>query len=314
MKRIISFVISFVIAVCLVSSLASCNKEENNVNILKDSEFKNGFMLFNKGNSIGNLPTFEKGIRSWFMYQNNSRFIMKKEAIKVDTETEKLYENEGKKVRIYYDENGDVVLNFALYCDNEYETPRTQTSDPWVHLMFEQRFEGGLKASDYKSLNLSLQVQNNQLINHMTPEEHNPNIMCAQTNIYFILRNVNESSSDYQSFIWLGLTMFDDRSEFPAGTYMVDTGFEGATDTLIYTANMRNYLDSSVHDKQWHDIDCDLLALMEEALGKAKAKNFFKNTELSDLSLENFYISTEVSGNFTHEMSFKNIVVSGENK
>ncbi len=314
LKKLISFVTVACMMLTGIFAFSGCKGENKMNNLLKDTEFQNGFMLFNKGISIGNLATFGKGPRSWFMYQNNSRFIMKNDSLKVDTANEKLYENDGKKVRVYKDENGDYVLNFALYCNNEYETPRTQVSDPWVHLMFEQRFENGIGAANFSELNLSIDVQHNNLVNHMTPEEHNPNIMCAQTNIYFILRNNNPQSEDYQSFIWLGLTMFDDRKEIPTGSYMVDSGFEGATDTLIYCPNMREYIDSSVHDKEWHTVKCELISLIGEALEKSKAKNYFTSTEIEDLVLENFYISTEVSGTFTHEMSFKNIVISGVEK
>ncbi len=313
-KKIAVIITAVCLLVTSIFAFGGCKGEDEVNNLLKDTDFKNGFMLFHSGISIGNLSTFESGTRSWFMYQNNSRFIMKKDSLKIDTATEKLYENDGKKVRVYKDENGDYVLNFALYCNNEYETPRTQTSDPWVHLMFEQRFEEGLGASNYSELNLSIDVQHNTLINHMTPEEHNPNIMCAQTNIYFILRNNNPESEDYQSFIWLGLTMFDDRKEIPTGSYMVDSGFEGATDTLIFCPDMRNYFESSLRDGKWQTVKCELISLIGEALKKAQAKKYFLNTEIEDLILYNFYISTEVSGTFTHEMSFKNISIEGVEK
>ncbi len=282
-------------------------------NLLKDCDFKNGFMLFNKGSSIGFLRTFSTdGERVWFMHQNNSRFIMKRDSLVSSSDTEVVYENEGKKVRVYKDENGASVLNFALYCDNEYETVRTKTSDPWVHLMFEQRFDNDIKMTDYNALTLSFEARNDRLINHMTPEEYNRNIMCAQTNIYFILRNVNEQSDDCGSFIWLGVRVFDDRFGIPPRTSMVDSGFEGATDTVIYCPNMKAYLDSSMHDGNWHKITVELKAVVAEALEAAKKHKVFENTTADDLALQNFYISTEVSGNFTHEMSFKNLSVTAE--
>lgn len=291
------------------------NTIPNAIQLLPDPTFANGFDLVSSSSSSvrGSLAFGKQMINSmWKLTQFHSKYYLDGFALPAVIENRVSYANMGK--RIYREMNADnsVTLGMAVYAATEYDSPRTQASDPWVHLMAES-YISPTPLSDYNNIILKLDTKVPLFENYMSVQDYNSNIMCAQMNAYFIIRNQNPSSAGYISdWFWLGLNLYDNRYTTHPGTFMIDQGFSGATDVAIYSPNGNIvYGNQTPHDGLWHSIHVDIKAQADNALQRIKQEGHYMDTLLSDLQIDAFFLSWEVSGNFNCEILMKNIGLYG---
>lgn len=115
----------------------------------------------------------------------------------------------------------------------------------------------------------------------------------AQFVIYFILRNVNKESPDYQHWMWFGLYPYDNRYDFAPGHSAIDTG---GTNGYIYGIAAEHYLSNPVQVGNENYIFLDLKPWMETALASARNYGLFMNSTLEDIELQGGNFGWEVGG------------------
>ena len=282
----------------------------NGIQLLMDPTFGGGFTAMQAtGTSTMGSLTFAKNsvARPWLLYQNNSKFILNRDSMPSVDGKIVYYQNQGKKISREVNNDQSVTLGMAVYASKEYDEPRKQASDPWVHLMAQQDFEN-LMLKDYSNFVLSLDVRVPYFKINMSEDDYNPNIMCAQHNIYFIIKNTNINSKGFNDWFWFGINMYDNRKPVASETLSMDTGFEGATNTVIYVPDgSKVFGTQSTHDGKWHSLSYDVKPEIIAALNKAQNRGLFTNTTADDLKIVNMYFSWEVSGGFDCEILYKNI-------
>ncbi len=210
----------------------------------------------------------------------------------------------GKQV-ICDSKTGEITL--TANASVEYEKARV-SSDPWVHLLFEQgtfKLDGSyVNLSASKSIVMEADYEVSKCEDKMNGQA-NPNIHAAQLVWYITLQNLNKSSKGYGKYIWFGLNLFDNRS---AGkTTTLYSQYDVGTGTGIYSPSSTYYLDSNngqiptVGKRVKAKID--VLSIAGKAYNEGKAKGYFDDTEYEDLCLGGMNFGYELPG--TYDISSK---------
>lgn len=142
-------------------------------------------------------------------------------------------------------------------------------------------------------------------------------VRAAQYLVYFVVRNVKDSPSNY---IWFGLSMFDSRYENQKSFYMMDVGGKGdSTGRPIYVIGMDEMYaggkntfwndegTSAQVTNEWTHFELDLVPHLEELCRLAISKGYYSaDTTPADLYLTNFSLNWEIIGTFDAGIESKN--------
>ena len=237
----------------------------------------------------------------WRLVQWHNKYDFRN-AVPVEKEDGSImYGNQSKKV-IWYPEGR---LWLELNAGKEYDCPRKQ-EDMWPHLLIEQSFPRCPNIGKVKQLDFSMEIKLEKCERRMSDADYNPEIHTAQSPFYFILRNVDEQSADFNSFIWIGIPSYDYRYERMMDKELVS--WDAGTSTYIYNLpQLTIWGDITFHDKQWHRAQADLLPLIKEAVQKMKGKGYFKDTDWEDLEITGMNFGWEIPGTFDAAVSIRNI-------
>lgn len=211
------------------------------------------------------------------------------------------YSNKGKRIVRYPD--GSLLLDITT--STEYSHPRKDGED-WPHLLIEQTFEKNPNIGEAKEMIFSMSLKLVKCENKMKEGEFNESFHTAQSPFYFILRNINKDSEDFNKSIWLGIPSFDYRY-----TQMNDKeiiSWDIASNMYIYNIPQKPiWGDVSFQDMQWHKTKTDILPLIKQAVESMKSKDLFLQTSLSDLELVGMNFGWEVPGTFDAAIMVKGI-------
>ena len=211
------------------------------------------------------------------------------------------YANPGKKV-IW---NPDGSLHLELNASQEYEKPR-KANEAWPHLLIEQDFIRHPNIGKARQLMFSIELKLEKCERKMPDSEYNPEIHTAQSPFYFVLKNANPQSKDFNPFIWLGIPSFDYR--YPQMNNTSTISWDLGTSTYIYNVpQLPVWGNISFEDKQWHQAKTDVLPLIKEAIEKMRAKGYFKDTAWDDLEICGMNFGWEIPGTFDAAISVKNL-------
>jgi hypothetical protein len=304
---------------------AGCNSKDQPVNnediedtegweVIGDIHFKNGLAVsplhprivteaggFEKANT--DTVYFEKQdvLPVWQMCQWYSKYDLAGAQAVKHPDNSIAYSNQGKKIVRYAD--GSLLLDITT--STEYEHPR-RDEENWPHLLIQQDFPEMPVIGKVEHLNFSIQLQIVKCENKMEVGDFNANLHTAQSPFYFILRNNNKASEDYNASMWFGIPSFDYRYTGMSETESIswDTG------TGMYIYNVPQKLiwgNISFQDEQWHKAEVDILPLIIKAVSAMKTRGLFQSTRLSDLVLTGMNFGWEVPGTFDAAIVVKEI-------
>lgn len=222
------------------------------------------------------------------------------------------YENSGKLVEVY---PGSGRIYLEVRAQNEYDAPR-ESMGMWPHLLIEEVFaDNGRSVSlgEISSLNMELDFEIVKSIRHMTDEEYDAGLHCAQVSWYITLNSTKPGVSDY---IWFGLPLYDSRSEdrFNDGYTGIDKGTETGTGMLIYSLSSRNYLDSPVGVGNRKAFRIDILPEIQRALDYAQNNGILLNHSIEDFRVGSMNLGWEVPGTYECGLRINKIGIEYEQR
>lgn len=212
-----------------------------------------------------------------------------------------VYANQGKKVV----RNTDGSLWLEINTSQEYDKPR-QEGEPWPHLLIEQTFARCPNIGKVKQLNFSMEIKLEKCERKMSDSEYDTGMHTAQSPFYFVLKNVNNHSKDFNSFIWLGIPSYDYRYRQMNNEDAIS--WDLGTATYIYNVpQLPIWGDITFEDKQWHQAQVDVLPLIKKGIERMREKGYFTDTVWEDLEISGMNFGWEVPGTFDAAVSVKNM-------
>ena len=190
---------------------------------------------------------------------------------------------------------GDAGPDLALAIDSRREwgdTPRKK-GQLWPHLLVSQRFpEDTPFLPDLKALHFSVDARLARA-ERFDREGYDPHIHAAQFLIFFTVQNLNRDSAGYGDFLWLGVSVYDDRGRPDLSII----GGDQDLGKLIYTPARAAYTDGDITSGDWTTYAADLLPLAKAALAAAWERGFLKDSQdLADYRLGGMNLGWEVTG------------------
>ncbi len=282
---------------------------------------------FQYGKDIGEMPYWnlcQWSTRYPFHDVNNTtdtfnyRFTENKDGY------EYLYENRSKVVGVS-PSTGDFRL--YLKASECYKSPR-ENGQEWPHLLLEYKHEDDvtnqMTVSKMKNLKVTVDMTLNSFVNHMGeyktyPEVPNKNLHASICMFYLFVNRIPEGSDTFtDEMIWLGMTLFDNRTPINKGMDNMDSGTKPtATDKFIYNVNAEYYL--SADNNVWENgqmvmgktasINFDILPHISKALESAQSIQYMEDAKLDELYITGMYIGFENTGTYDIDMSFSNMDV-----
>lgn len=356
MKRIISIIFAIIMLLAFAScggksgNNSSSTEEEtfDYVSLINDKKFKKGFSLRGTATPIYGddiekfAPQFETDVTFTYGKDNKPSWILQQQATRYpfhDTENTVTEEKNGKTTFNYsfsdlgngvykYDnqsktvtvdtENGEIGLNLRASECYKYDRVKGQE---WPHLLISQNF--GTASSHSKQVELkntdsvlvTIDMKLNSFENHMqgTVDKDLHSAVCM---LYLYVSYMPSRGMGYTDMMWLGLTLFDNRTQFAVGMSGADSGTKASeTDKWIYNIPATNYLslDNNVYDENgnlkfdtWANVEIDVYSYIESALKDAQRSNYMKGATMDKLYISGTYLGFELPGTYDIDMSFKN--------
>lgn len=296
---------------------AAYTQNEKVVQLFDDLSFSNGFGLkgvsTNDGSKVFRHLTTDNADCDyvWQMGQWWTKYDLK------DAEYEYV-----DGVHIYKNESHEIKINTAkkslytkLLGSKEYDKPRVN-GENWPHILIEQSNKK-VPIAGAKKVIASLDFNIIRCDNMMSEEEYNAGTHAAQYLWYLTLTNYIPTDSDPEKvgtngdFFWFGIPIYDNRSPKGVEEYkMIDQGFVGATNKLIYGMSSREYLSELPlqFGKTYH-IEIDILPYLITAYIYGISNGALKNTKWENMYLGYMNFGWELPGTFDVESEVSNISV-----
>jgi hypothetical protein len=177
---------------------------------------------------------------------------------------------------------------------HEYGGKYRDPNSPWAHLLIQQDIgisRGSLPLSQVNELYWSLNIRLDYMDQHIQPG-YNINYYAAVFPLYLMIQNLNRSHPEYGKFVWLGITLYDDRA-YNMWDYI---NGDSASQSLIYCPSFTNFASASVQDGGWVYVSGDMMPFVNLALQTAVNRSFFKSDDLSNFYVANMNMGWEMFG------------------
>lgn len=226
------------------------------------------------------------------------------------------YTTESRTLHINPSDHG--YLRIDLKASKEYSEPR-QSGQPWTHALIEQDFNESVGMQALSALILKLEVTVNSVEN-LTGSAYDPSKHAAQLLWYLTLRNVVPEDADPNEvgtrgdFLWFGIPIYDNRSDFIAQSAHLDQGGPGTTNKLIYSMSSRNYFDEKIQMGKTYQIEIDVLPYLQEAFLYAIQNNALVNAQYENMQIGYMNLGWELPGTFDVSSTFRNISIKAVKK
>jgi hypothetical protein len=320
--------------------LCACTKQGNNdipnpspdnqdeprftKNLLADADFSQGFKLLeprNDGKRVfcPNIDYNGKADESpiWEMSQWASPYNFKDATYTSIKEGVHKYENESRSC-IIDTNNSEIEINLNSWTEYQELFGHSRTgSENWSHFLLEQSFPNPSKISELKSIYAKCEFR----INKAEDLDPGQPIPCAQLTWYFTITDVRNGDPAYQSkdntndFMWFGIPIFDSRYEYLPENKMVDKGFNGATNKLIYGMDSRAvFKKQKVEVGKDYIINIDILPYIKDAYLYGITNEALVDSSFKDLTINYMNIGWELPGSFDASLTLKNMSVMVEEK
>ena len=284
--------------------------------LINDNAFLNGFDLLtpstNNGRNLSGVLNYNgesKGSPKWQMAQwwTHNDFInadFKKVSNGIfdyQNDSRHLFVNQNTKT-IQMDLNSHVEYQ-ALY-------GRTRKSnESWSHFLIEQNFDEPEYLNKLSEINVHLEF----VINKSIDMDEGQEVPCSQVTWYFTITDVKNGDARYESgnndFFWFGIPLYDSRYEYVNGYKNVDSGFEGATNKLIYSMDNKDVLKTKVEVGKKIVLDYDILPEIKKAFLFGLERGAMANSDWKDLCINYMNLGWELPGAYDVSLSVSNISV-----
>lgn len=287
------------------------------VEVIMDPSFKTGFFLQgpdpieDQRINFTYLDYFHKSIvptkKIWILSQWWTPYDFK-DASYTFIDGKHRYVNDSREFIISPDDS-TITMNFDSYKEylKRYGQSRISPSQPWSHFLLEQDFIKVLKFKKLGNLFVRFSFRIDEVKN-MDLVHYDPKIHAAQLLMYLTIKESKSEANENplkEKFVWLGIPLFDNRYEMNEGSIQLDTGFSGATNTLIYTLPSSIYLNEGVKMKKEYVIDFDILPYIKKCVKYAIANGFF--TSYRNLYVNYMNIGWELPGSFKVKSQIKDL-------
>jgi len=218
----------------------------------------------------------------------------------------RIIQNSGKNVTVMPGGLAGEGIKLQVKGGEEFNGRARKEGEAWPHLLIEQQIPKDFQISSLAGLDFKLSFRVDHYSN-ASLEALDPALHTAQVTAYWTIHNRNRESKDFGEMIWFGVPLFDARHEMPPGHQAIDAGSPFSSGKFIWTLEGSRLYDCVTGDGQWHDIVCDLVPMVEEALGSAQAQGHLTNTRFADLYASSFNIGWEVPGPYDCAITLKGL-------
>jgi len=224
-----------------------------------------------------------------------------------------IYTNISRKVLVNPKER---LITLELDSGKEYMhrfNGNRKDGESWSHVLLEQDFKEPQKIHELKEVLVSCDFR----LDFDENLDKNQPVPCSQISWYFTVTDPKNGDTHYESkmpdepneFFWFGLPIYDSRFDNLDGCKIIDSGFTGATNKLIYTISSKNYLKEPVKPGKDYHLEIDILPFILEAYKYGKDNGALKNSKFEDLILNYMNLGWEMPGSFHSSITFKNLSI-----
>jgi len=181
----------------------------------------------------------------------------------------------------------------------------------WPHLILLNGFtRNEIKLSEFKSLDLNMDLTLKCIENFMSEEEYNPGMHTAQFVMNFLINT--DAPLDAGKYFWFSINLYDYRFPHSSGEFgAVDSGKGDATGMYIYGMDMRNVLSNSLSLDITEKVNIDLYSRIKDGIIYTVSHGFLTNTTFDNLYISSFNIGWEVPGTFKAGIEMTNLSLKG---
>jgi len=278
--------------------------------LVRDPHFQQGFLLLEPkpgervvyGEATGDASSAKP---VWDLCQWTSKFPLDAARIKRTPEVTACFTNLAKCVCVGRPDSADADLSLGVNASVEYgKQPRKSTSEPWVHLLVQQKIDNPPSLAELKSCHFHIEARLRRSKLFRT-EDYTPSLHAAQFQVFMSIANRNKKSPGQGQYVWFGIPIYDDRHRMPPAYQAQDFA---DSKMFINTVAADVFTKESTHDGKWVTLDADLLPLLREALVTAWQRGFLPGShDAADFRVAGIFIGWEVPGIFDVEMQVRNL-------
>ena len=275
-----------------------------------DTRFQRGFLLSHSDSKRGRqveatLDLGESGNRPvWRMCQWATKYSLGGVRVSRHSGGDRSYENKGKKVVVGGADSVNRDLILAVNGRAEYGDRPRRAGENWVHLLVEQDAREIIVLSRLASVELRLKSRLLHFEDHLGSRA-DPGLHAAQYQLFLVVKNVNEASSDRREYMWFGVPLFDNRHAIPPAYMAKDGGKRDATGKFIYTIDGRGVLDRPLRSGEWQAMKIDLLPHIRAGLAEAVRRKYFSSADPTEFAVVNMNMGWEVPGTYDVSMQIR---------
>lgn len=229
------------------------------------------------------------------------------------------YENESRKAVI---DTNNGSFQMTLNSEAEYLKNYGQKDKPsdksWSHFLLEQNFDASQQfhMNMFESLTVSFDFSIDAC--EYRGDKADSSQEAAQFLFYLRLFNMPPEGADEKEVgkrnanIWFGLPLFDSRYDFVGEYKQGDTGFVGATGSLIYSISSTEFLDEKIQYTKTYHVEIDVLSYLKDAIIYGVLNNFLPNCQWSNMVLRYLNVGWELPGSFFASSTLSNLDITYE--
>ncbi|HEX2973437.1 MAG TPA: hypothetical protein VHP11_13970 [Tepidisphaeraceae bacterium] len=276
--------------------------------LLRDPGFRLGVVVYDPtpGKLVerGTLtPGDSKSKPAWGLAQWSSRFTLATATRRSLASGAASFADGSKAITFGPANTPEADLTLAMNASQEYVDHPRRSDEPWPHLLVQQSIEKRPAIVELQQLRFHIEYRLKQSA-APKPADLNPALHAAQFQAFLTIQNLNRASRGFGDYVWFGIPLYDNRHRIPTAHMAYDAG----TGKFIYTPPGQTYTDRSAHDGQWITIDRDLLPLIHQALEKAWAEGYLKDSrDPKDYRVSEFNLGWELPGTFDVALQLRNL-------
>ena len=301
----------------LFSSISVFSADNPKIPLFEDTGFDRGFLLqytdSAKGRAVEKLiPGMDKTSKPvWHICQWASKYSLAEASEQHSATGEITLKNPGKKVVFGGTPAGN--LQMAVYASAEYAGHIRTFGEGWPHLLIEQDAPQCFPLSQLQSVNLTIDARLLLFADGME-KSADPGLHAAQFQLFFIIKNINKDSKDFNDFFWFGVPFFDNRYDLPPLYKAKDIGKGDATGKFIYTISGQSINPVPMNRHEWIHINTNLLPEILTGIDDAVKGNYLTDSNPEHYAVINMNMGWEVPGTYNVDMQIRNFAITTQNK
>lgn len=284
----------------------------DSISILNDLYLKNGVAMRGTNTDAQIMDKFiypfgnQKEQSSWTVAEWGSKYLLSGERVE-SKNGEIIYANKGKRLGFLRTPNG-MQVRMEVIAEHEYDKPREEGTY-WPHLLLEQAFMPKQKITQMKGLLVKFNVKLLFSELKMSRDLLIPGLHSAQFQLFITLQDKNPGSKGSGDFLWFGIPLYDFRyQDVPAYT-AEDIGKDDASGKYIYMLPSIDVLNGTLHDKNWCNVNYDILPDLYRAFEMAQKKGYLRHSNVEDLTVTSLNIGWENTATINSGVMIENLNV-----